>query len=366
MAEEPPGGGGEKVHDPTPQRLEEARRKGDVPKSADLAAAAAYLALLAALGTAGAWAVAASGEAMAGLLGGVDRLEGRMLGPGGPALSAQWTWAAAGPLMLFVVAPMVAALTSYVAERAVVAAPEKLQPKLSRISIVSNAKQKYGLTGLAQFAKSAVKLAAICLILTLYLLAETDRLAAMVRSDPRAAGPEMGRLAVGLLSVIAVVAVAIAVFDVLWQRFDHARKLKMSFQDLKEENKKSEGDPHMKGERTRRARAIATNRMLAEVPKSDVVIVNPTHYAVALKWSRKPGSAPVCVAKGVDEVALAIRARAAEAGVPVRSDPPTARALHATVDLGAEIGHEHYRAVAAAIRWAEKMRALARARGWGG
>jgi flagellar biosynthetic protein FlhB len=100
--------------------------------------------------------------------------------------------------------------------------------------------------------------------------------------------------------------------------------------------------------------------MLAKVPEADVVLVNPTHYAVALKWDRGSGRAPVCVAKGVDEVALAIRARAQTAGVPVRSDPPTARALHATLELGDEIRPEHYKAVAAAIRFADRLARMRR------
>ncbi|MEM1316396.1 MAG: EscU/YscU/HrcU family type III secretion system export apparatus switch protein, partial [Pseudomonadota bacterium] len=142
-----------------------------------------------------------------------------------------------------------------------------------------------------------------------------------------------------------------------------AKRLRMSLQEIRDEQKNAEGDPHLKSERRRRGQKIATNRMLLEVNKADVVMVNPTHYAVALTWSRKPGAAPECVAKGVDEVALAIRARAAEAGVPVREDPACARALYATVELGEEIRPEHYRAVAAAIRWAETVRQAAREAG---
>jgi len=151
--------------------------------------------------------------------------------------------------------------------------------------------------------------------------------------------------------------------DVVWQRFDHARRLRMSFQELREENRQSEGDPHVKAQRRNRAEAIATNRMLLDVPKADVVIVNPTHVAVALRWSRAKGSAPVCVAKGEDAVALRIREVAETAGVPLHADPPTARALHAAVPVGREIAPEHYRTVAAAIRFSERMRAAARARG---
>jgi flagellar biosynthetic protein FlhB len=162
-----------------------------------------------------------------------------------------------------------------------------------------------------------------------------------------------------------MIAVAIGGIDLVWQRFDHARKLKMSFQELKEEARQSEGDPHMKAQRRSRAEAIATNRMLLDVPKADVVIVNPTHYAVALKWSRNRGTAPVCVAKGEGEVALRIRTVAGKAEVPIHSDPPTARALHATVEVGREIRPEHYRAVAAAIRFSDRMRQAAKARGRG-
>jgi flagellar biosynthetic protein FlhB len=109
-------------------------------------------------------------------------------------------------------------------------------------------------------------------------------------------------------------------------------------------------------QRRQRGQEIATNKMLQDVPTADVVVVNPTHYAVALKWDRSVGRAPICVAKGVDEVAARIRDLAHENGVPVHSDPPTARALHAEVDLGQEISQDHYRAVAAAIRFAEGIR----------
>ncbi|MGB8814338.1 MAG: EscU/YscU/HrcU family type III secretion system export apparatus switch protein, partial [Paracoccaceae bacterium] len=124
----------------------------------------------------------------------------------------------------------------------------------------------------------------------------------------------------------------------------------------------SEGDPHAKAQRRQRGYDIATNKMLADVATADVIVVNPTHYAVALKWDRTAKRAPICVAKGVDEIAARIRERAAEAGVPIHRDPPTARALHASVELGQEIRPEHYRAVAAAVRFAEAMRRRAKGR----
>ena len=120
----------------------------------------------------------------------------------------------------------------------------------------------------------------------------------------------------------------------------------------------------MKQHRRARAQEIAMSQMIADVPDANVVIVNPTHYAIALKWDRLSGGAPVCVAKGTDHIAARIREVASDAGVPLHSDPPTARALFATVDIGQEIPADYYRPVAAAIRFADSMRAKARQKGW--
>ena len=139
----------------------------------------------------------------------------------------------------------------------------------------------------------------------------------------------------------------------------------MSHKELTDEAKQAEGDPHMKQQRRQRGHEIAMNKMIAEVPTADVVIVNPTHYAVALKWDRSTPGAPECVAKGVDNVAARIREIAQENAVPIHSDPPTARALYASVNLGEEIAPEHYKPVAAAIRFAEAMREKAR-KSWSG
>lgn len=356
-------GGGEKVFDPTPQRLAEARRKGDVARSNDTTTAAVYLGLLAVVLTVGAFALDRAASVLMVFIAQPDRLVGRILGPGGPAMSgaimAEALWALAP---LFAV-PIVAVLLSLFAQQALVFSGEKLKPKLSRISPIANAKQKYGPTGLVEFAKTTVKLIAIGTALFIYLAGDLDRMIGTARSEPKVLGALMMESLVVLLAVAALIAIAIAGIDIVWQRFDHARKLRMSYQDLRDESKQSEGDPYMKAQRRSRAEAIATNRMLLDVPTADVVVVNPTHFAVALKWSRTKGSAPACVAKGEGEIALRIREVASAAQVPIHSDPPTARALHATVEIGREIPPEHYRAVAAAIRFADRMQKAARARG---
>jgi flagellar biosynthetic protein FlhB len=353
---------GEKVFDPTPQRLAEARRKGDIPRSADVTAAATYLALLAVTGTVGAFAVTHAASVLMIFVAQPDRLTGRILGPGGPKLSGAILAEALAALAPVFLVPIAAVLVSLFAQQAVTFSSEKLHPKLSRLSPLANAKRKFGAAGLVEFAKASVKLAAVAIALFLYLARDLDRMIGAATADARVLGALLMQSLAVLLTLTCLIAAAIAGVDLVWQRFDHARRLRMSYQDLREEVKQSEGDPHVKAQRRGRAQAIATNRMLLDVPKADVVIVNPTHFAVALKWSRAKGAAPVCVAKGEGAVAVKIREVAETAGVPVHPDPPTARALFAAVEIGREIAPEHYRAVAAAIRFADRVRRAARAR----
>ena len=364
MAEENEDQGQEKSFEPTHKKLEDAREQGNVPQSRDVNAAAAYLGMMAALVTVGTTSAIAFGEAVVPFIGAVDRLEGRILGPGGLVLSGVLVGKAAlATLPLFVV-PAVAVLASLLAQQAVAVATDKVKPKASRLSPLEQIKQKFGPTGLIEFLKSAVKMGLIGLGAWVWLVGETPRLVSLVASDPRRMPGELGQTLLSLLAVVAAITVSIGAADLLWQRFDHARKLRMSHEDLKRESRETDGDPYMRQSRRRRAEEIATNRMLLEIPKADVVIVNPTHYAVALKWTRAPGAAPVCLAKGVDEVAAAIRAKAAEHGVPIHRDAPTARSIHALVKVGREIHPEHYRAVAAALRFAAEMRRQAKERAW--
>ena len=158
------------------------------------------------------------------------------------------------------------------------------------------------------------------------------------------------------LASAALVIGFISTLDYFWQRAQFLRKQRMTLKEVRDETKETEGDPLTKQQRRQRAYEIASNQMLADVPQADVVIVNPEHYAIALQWERTAGSAPICIAKGVDEIAARIREVAAEHAVPVYRDPPTARALFATTDLGEEIPIDLYRAIAAAIRFADAMR----------
>ena len=350
----------DKSHEPTPQKLQKAREKGEVAKSNDLSVVAAYIGLLIAMLAAGQFAVQQMGTLFVVLIDQADDF-GHLL-TRGPAASpvGGMLWTAGLSASILFALPAAAVLLSLIAQRALVFAPSKLKPKLSRISIPSNAKNKFGRSGLFEFAKSFAKLVIYGTCLALFLRSNLSEILSASATPARSSVMLMMNLLFRFMFIVIAVALTIGVVDYIWQYAEHMRKNRMSRKEIQDETKDAEGDPHVKQQRRQRAQDIATNQMMADVPKADVVIVNPTHYAVALKWSRKAGSAPVCVAKGVDTVAAAIREAAGQAGVPIHSDPPTARALHATLEIGQEISEEYYRPVAAAIRFAEAIRKKAK------
>lgn len=350
---------GEKSFEPTPRKLEEARRKGEVPRSVDVITAAAYGGVLLAAASFGGAGMLAVGGALSTLLAAPDQLAGDWFGGGSTALGGAIGGRLVGALLPWFILPAAAAFLAILAQQSLVFAPSKIAPRLSRISPLETAKQKFGRNGLFEFFKSFVKLAVYSLLLGLFLLARMDDVMATVSLSPRAAIAALLRLGFDFLVIALLIAAAIAAIDLLWQRAEHRRRHMMTRQEVLDETKESEGDPHLKQARRQRGQEIAMNRMLADVPDADVVIVNPAHYAVALAWSRAPGDAPVCVAKGVDEIAARIREAAQAAGVPIHRDPPTARAIWRVVEIGQQIRPEHYRAVAAAIRFAETLRAQA-------
>lgn len=351
----------DKEHEASQQKLDQARKDGDVPRSVDLQTAVATGGFLLALFSLGGWAVERSGTAAMVLLDQADRLSA-LVTTGGSAPIAGALLAVAGPPLALVLLAPVLVIALLVATRGFVVAPKKLAPKLSRISPLAAAGHKFGVEGLVEFAKSTVKLGLVALILYHFLASRLEEILASLYLTPAMSGALMARLTLHFLLIVFLIQLALGGVDFLWQGFRHRQKLRMSRKEMMDEFKESEGDPHLKSARRQRAQEVATNRMLTDVASANVVVVNPTHYAVALKWDRAKGGAPICVAKGVDEIARKIRERAAEHGVPIHSDPPTARAIHATVEIGQEIRVEHYRAVAAAIRFADAMRRKARRR----
>lgn len=354
----------EKEHEPTQQKLDEARKRGELVRSAEISVAASYGGFLIAAAGFGAVSLTSFGTHLMVLLDQADQLS-RLFLSGETGSVSGALGSILGSVSILFLLPPVFVLALLFAQRAIVFAPEKLMPKISRINPMSNAVQKFGRSGLFEFAKSFAKLAIIAIVLGNFMLSRMNQILMTQYQTPAMATATLLQLSIEFVSIVLIVSIVMSAIDYLWQRAEHIRRNRMSRQELIDEMKKSEGDPHMKAQRRQRGVEIVTNRMLADVPKADVVVVNPTHYAVALKWERGSGRAPTCLAKGVDEIAARIREAANEAGIPIHSDPPTARALFASVEVGHEIRPEHYKPVAAAIRFAEKMRRRARERrGW--
>ena len=350
----------EREHEPSQKRLDDARTKGDVPRSPDLTTAAVYGGFVLALFVAGPAAIRQIGSAGMVLLGQADQFAPSVLAAGrAPTMGMLVAFAL--PVVPILILPLVATLLSAGAQRSLIFSPDKLAPKLSRISLITMFGQKFGREGLFLFVSNLAKLCVVCLLVGILVARHAED---ALLSLHLSAAQSTALLLQILLEFMVLALLTMLLFGGVeygWQWFQHRRRNRMSWQEMVDEHKESDGDPHMKIHRRYRGREIAMSQMLQDVAKADVIVVNPTHYAVALKWKRGDRNPPLCIAKGVDEVAARIREKAAEAGIPIHRDPPTARAIHATVDVGAPIRPEQFKAVAAAIRFAEAMRKKAKA-----
>lgn len=346
----------EKTFDPTPRKLEEARKKGEIVRSSDLNTAVTYGGMLLGCGLFGPAILDRFGASMQTMLAQADTLAPLVLSPGGAATASSPMGEGLLLLTSLIAAPAVLLVLSLIAQKAILFTPSRLQPKLSRISPIQTAKNKFGMNGLFEFAKSSTKLAIYTTLLAFFLIGRSDEILGALQGTGGQILSAIGRQARDFLIFVFIIALIIGGIDYIWQYYEHIRKNRMTRKEMTDEAKENDGDPHLKQERRQRGYDIATNRMLADVPEAAVVITNPTHFAVALKWDRDLDQVPICVAKGQDVVAARIREAAQEAGVPIFRDPPTARTLHQVIDIGGPIERDHFRAVAAAIRFADAMR----------
>ena len=233
---------------------------------------------------------------------------------------------------------------------------DRLQLNFARLNPLGGLKNMVSLQGLANLVKSLLKLAVVSGVVLEVVWPRLKILPSMVSVDVADILPETDHLVVTMLIAICAVLGVVAGADFLYQKWDHIRGLRMSKQDLKDESKQNEGDPMVKA-RLRAVRAERSRRrMMASVPEADVVVTNPTHFAVALKYDNAVMAAPKVVAKGQDLVALRIRELAGQHKVPIVENPPLARALYATCDIDQEIPVEHYQAVAEIIGYVMRLK----------
>jgi flagellar biosynthetic protein FlhB len=230
-----------------------------------------------------------------------------------------------------------------------------LTPKFSKISPAAGFKRMFGTQAWVNFGKGLLKLLLVGTVLTMLMWPRRTEMEGLISTDPVALLPYTRSLSLSMFGYVVAIMAIIAAADYLFMYAQWMQRQRMSLQELKEEYKQSEGDPIVKGKIRQLRAQRARQRMMQDVPKASVIITNPTHYAIALQYDQGMG-APVCVAKGMDNIALKIREIAGQHDIPIMENPPLARALHATVDVGQEIPPDHYKAVAEIIGIVMKLR----------
>jgi len=251
---------------------------------------------------------------------------------------------------------VVLAIVSNVAQTGLIWSTKKIQPELSKISILKGFKRMFGVRSSVEFVKGILK---ICLVTIVGVILAAPFLSDITMFAVRDISETLDRIliiSIWFFTGSTIVMAVIAALDFAFQKQQMTKQLKMSKQEVKEEHKQSEGDPHVKARIRQIRMERAQQRMMASVPEADVVITNPTHYAVALKYKMDSMQVPMLIAKGMDTLAFKIREVAEENDIPIVENPPLARALHAAVELDEEIPAEHYMAVAEVIGYVMRLR----------
>ncbi|MCO1601297.1 flagellar biosynthesis protein FlhB [Desulfosporosinus nitroreducens] len=342
----------EKKHPATPKRKQDARKKGQVFKSQEVISALMLLGLVALLKF---WIPAM-----------IIRMES--LFPYVLGLPSEWTEGSVASLMLNVIwqgvqilAPIlltgfVIALFSNYIQVGVLFTGESMKPQISRLSPISGAKRMFGVKAYVELTKSLLKV----LLIGYFLYASVrDRLhiyPALQQLSVEQGAVFLGQALMELAWNISLSFLGIAAFDYMYQRWEYEKNLRMSHEDLKQEYKQTEGNPELKGELKKRQRALAMSRMMQDLKTADVVVTNPTHFAVALRYDLKVQKAPFVVAKGQDQVALRIRELAKEYDLVIMENKPLARALYAQVEIGQGIPADLYKAVAEVLAFVYRLK----------
>jgi flagellar biosynthetic protein FlhB len=343
----------DRSEEPTQKRLEEAFRRGDVAKSQEVSTwfviAGSTLVLVA---FSGAMAGSLAGT-LRSLLGNAHDIPLSANGalPIAHRLSRETLAAVAVPLLVL----MLAALFGNIVQHRLVWSFEPLRPRLSKISLIGGLRRLLSKQALINLLKGLAKLVLVGAVMAALVWPQRHRLETLVTVDLRGVLMLAKSLSLEILGAVVAILALVAAADYLFQYRQWYERQKMSIQELREEFKQTEGDPLIKARFRQLRQTRMRKRMMAAVPKATVVVTNPEHYAVALQYEHGM-NAPVCVAKGVDLVALKIREIAEEHDVPLVENPPLARALHAAVDIDEEIPPEHYKAVAEIIGYVMKLR----------
>lgn len=345
--------GQEKTEEPTDRKVSKAREEGKVAKSQEVSSWFMLLALAMMIGIFGQWIFRDLGDIMVRFIAQPESFALDESGIHGTASDIIDDIVAVLFLpFLFIIC---AALISSVVQNGVVFSTEQLKVDFSKIGFKKGLSKMFSMNSLAEFGKGIVKISIVSIIVCMVVWPERDQLVAMITMEI----PEflLALQATALKVVVTVLAVLtlITVADIVFQRYQHTKSLRMTKQEIKDEQKQTDGDPKVKRRLAQIRFDRARQRMMTAVPSADVIITNPTHYAIALRYDQAAMEAPRLLAKGVDNMAQRIREVGRENKVPIVENPPLARALYASVEIDQEVPPEHYQAVAQVIGYVMRL-----------
>lgn len=339
-----------KTEDATEKRVSDAIDKGNVPVAREATLFGSIAATYGVLLLLGGWMVEKLAETLQTALAGAGTLR---IGDREAAASYLLTLLRDTGLPILPVLAVIGAgsVIALLLQNTPAAAGERISPKASRISLQAGWSRLFGWAGLVEFLKSVAKLTAVALVLWVMFRRDLPAFVTGLATDPSLLPELLRDMAGNAILPLMMLALFLAIADLVWSRHRWRRDLRMTKQEIKEEMKEAEGDPLLKARIRGLARQRSSRRMLDKLPQASVVITNPTHYAVALRYRREEGGAPVVVAKGVDHLARRIREIASEHDVPLIENRPLARSLYDQVEIDMQIPPEFYRAVAEIIHY---------------
>ena len=353
MAEEQ-GDPSQKTEEPTQKKLDDAREKGQVPTSREVNHLFMIFAVALIVMVVAPTMMFDMQNILVKFLAQPHQIptDSAELGEIIGSLALQILAALTVPLLILIVA----AILSGLVQTGFIFSGDRLKPKLEKISLMKGAKRLFSSQSLTEFAKGLFKIAIVASVATLLMLPELSTIEQASMFGPLETLDYTHflviRLLVGVVSVITV----IAALDFMYVKFKHLKDMRMSRQDIKDEHKQSEGDPMVRQRLRQIRQERARSRMMAAVPESTVIVTNPTHYSIALKYVLNEMTAPIVVAKGIDHLAMRIREVAREHNIPLVENRAVAQALYAGVEIDQEVPPEHYKAVAEIISYVMRLK----------
>ncbi len=345
---------GEKSEQPTERKKKQARDKGQIAKSQDFGAAVTLLACVLLVVVFGGWVGDRFAAVMTRTLSG--ELGDEPLSAGAVGAEAFWVGSQAAIAILPIALIMFfVAMLGQVVQVGLVLSGEPIRPKLSKINPLKGSKRLVGKKNWIKTGVSLLKLAVVIGVSWLVLSGKMGQIAHLPALGLNAGLAVIARVMLELALWLVLLLIVVGIIDIVAQRWSHNEELKMTKQEVKDERKSMDGDPHVRQRRQQMAQDIAMQRVQADVPKADVVVTNPTHYSVAIRYDGATMSAPRVVASGVDMMAFRIRHVAAAHGVPIVERPPLARALYFGVPVGGEVPPQHYEAVAELLAYVYRL-----------